>query len=181
MEKIRVPKPPPEAFHKHRHVTDLVSSQVAHFQHVAEKNSMRIDPEVARDVHTEGGAARFIASVTRSLHKGASAEKGKVVVMERGRGAVSESMQGRAASGTVHRIAAEAETPKRTKAGSGTASKLKKSVKKAAKKSAKKMVKKKGAAAASRTSSTGGKSAKSGKPGTGQAGVKAKSKPRKRS
>ena len=126
METIRVPKPAPEAFHKNRRVSDLLLSQVAHFQHVAQKQGLKIDPEVARDVHTEGGAARFIAIVTRSLRKGVAAGKGKVVAMERPRGAASEAANGTAASGTVRRIAAKAETSKPANAGEETASKPKK-------------------------------------------------------
>jgi hypothetical protein len=128
METIRVPKPAPDAFHKHRRVSDLVLSQVEHFRHVAEKNGLKIDPDVARDVHTEGGAARFIAAVTRSLHRSA-AGRGKVVAMDSGRRAVTKS-----AGGTVRSIAAKAETSKKTKPAGGTASKAKKAAKKTAKK-----------------------------------------------
>jgi hypothetical protein len=132
METIRVPKPAPDAFHKHRRVSDLVLSQVEHFRHVAEKNGLKIDPDVARDVHTEGGAARFIAAVTRSLHRSA-AGRGKVVAMDSGRRAVTKS-----AGGTVRSIAAKAETSKKTKPAGGAASKAKKAAKKTAKKTAKK-------------------------------------------
>src|SRR5579859_6869565 len=125
METIRVPKPAPEAFHKNRRVSDLLLSQVAHFQHVAQKQGLRIDPEVARDVHTEGGAARFIAIVTRSLRKGVAGGRGKVVAMERPRGAASEAANETAASGTVRRIAAKAETSKPTKKGGTAANKPK--------------------------------------------------------
>jgi hypothetical protein len=128
METIRVPKPAPDAFHKHRRVSDLVLSQVEHFRHVAEKNGLKIDPDVARDVHTEGGAARFIAAVTRSLHRSA-AGRGKVVAMDSGRRAVTKG-----AGGTVRSIAAKAETSKKTKPAGGTASKAKKAAKKTAKK-----------------------------------------------
>jgi hypothetical protein len=139
METIRVPKPAPDAFHKHRRVSDLVLSQVEHFRHVAEKKGMRIDPDFARDVHTEGGAARFIAEVTRSLHRSA-AGKGKVVAMDSPRRAGGES-----AGGTVRSIAAKAETSRVTKSAGGTASKAKKAAKKTAKKAAKKAAKKSGA------------------------------------
>jgi hypothetical protein len=125
MEIIRVPKPAPEAFHKNRRVSDLLMSQVAHFQHVAQKNALQIDPDVARDVHTEGGAARFIGTVTRLIHKGASPARGNVVPMRR----AAEVAEGAPIRGTVHRIAAVA--------GSPTASKPKKQAKKAAKKSQK--------------------------------------------
>jgi hypothetical protein len=134
METIRVPKPAPEAFHKNRRVSDLLTAQVAHFQHVAEKKALAVDPDVARDVQTEGGAARFIASVTRLLHGRAAAGKGRATAIIRRREAASEAVPDAAASGTVRRIAARAATPKKTKAGSATASKAKKAVKKAAKK-----------------------------------------------
>lgn len=155
METIRVPRPAPEAFHKNRRVSDLLLSQVEHFQHVAQKKSLKIDPEVARDVQTEGGAARFIATVTRSLRGGAAQAKGKVVGMESGRRAASEGAQDAVASGTVRRIAAQAETSKGTHAGRATASK-------------------ETAAAGVSKSATGGKKAAKAK-------AKAKPKPRKRS
>jgi hypothetical protein len=146
METIRVPKPAREAFHKNRRVSDLLLSQVEHFQHVVERKGLKIDPEVARDVHTEGGAARFIAAVTQSLHRSA-ARKGKVVAMDSGRGAVTKG-----AGGTVRSIAAKAETSKKSKPAGGTASKTKKAAKntaakKTAKKAAKKTAKKAGAVA----------------------------------
>jgi hypothetical protein len=155
METIRVPRPAPEAFHKNRRVSDLLLSQVEHFRHVAQKQSLKIDPEVARDVQTEGGAARFIAAVTRSLRAGAAKAKGKVVAMESGRRPASEGARDTVASGTVRRIAAQAETSKGTPAGRASASK-------------------KTAAAAVSKSATGGKKAAKAK-------AKAKPKPRKRS
>lgn len=138
MENIRVPKPAPEAFHKNRRVSDLLTAQVAHFQHVAEKKALAIDPEVARDVQTEGGAARFIATVTRLLHGRAAAGKGRATAIIRRREAASEAAPDAAASGTVRRIAARAATAKKTKAGSATAGKAKKAVKQAVKKAVKK-------------------------------------------
>ncbi|HVT98113.1 MAG TPA: hypothetical protein VHE33_11460 [Acidobacteriaceae bacterium] len=67
METIVVPAPPKSAFNKKRPVSDLVRKQVEHFQHVAQKHGMKIDPALERDLATEGGAARYIARVTREM------------------------------------------------------------------------------------------------------------------
>lgn len=69
MEPIRVPKPPAESFHKHRRISDLLMWQIEHFKHVAQKKSLKIDPEIARNTHTEEGAARYIAAVTHGVHQ----------------------------------------------------------------------------------------------------------------
>ena len=104
MEPIRVPGPSPAAFHKNRRVSDLLLSQIRHFQHVAEKRSLKINPEIARDVHTEGGAARYIATVTRALS--APSTPAKLVPVDRG----SKTRPGK--PGTVTRIAAATKEPK---------------------------------------------------------------------
>lgn len=67
METIVVPAPPKSAFNKKRPVSDLVRKQVEHFQHVAQKHGMKIDRALERDLATEGGAARYIARVTREM------------------------------------------------------------------------------------------------------------------
>ncbi len=106
MEPIRVPRPSSTAFHKNRRISDLLLSQIRHFQHVAEKRSLKINREVARDVHTEGGAARYIATVTQALRKGVPSTAAKVVPVDRG----SKTRLGE--TGTVTRIAAAAKEPK---------------------------------------------------------------------
>jgi hypothetical protein len=82
MQVVRVPKPSPDAFHRNRRISDLLVSQLEHFRHVAEKKSLKIDLQVARDTHTEGGAARYIAAVTRALRGRAtvSTTKGSAVL-----------------------------------------------------------------------------------------------------
>jgi len=67
METIVVPAPPKSAFNKNRRASDLILHQLRHFQHVAEKSGMRIDPALEREIATEGGAARYIATVTREM------------------------------------------------------------------------------------------------------------------
>jgi hypothetical protein len=67
VESIVVPAPPKSAFNKNRRVSDLLLAQLKHFQHVAHKQGMQIDPALERDVATEAGAARYIATVTRQM------------------------------------------------------------------------------------------------------------------
>lgn len=68
MDTIPVPPPPRSAYNPNRRVSDLLLSQVKHFQHVEMKRGdLGISSEIARDVYTEGGAARYIAAVTRAL------------------------------------------------------------------------------------------------------------------
>jgi hypothetical protein len=106
MEPIRVPRPSPTAFHKNRRISDLLLSQIKHFQHVAQKRSLKMDPEIARDMHTEGGAARYIATVTRALRKNAPSTPAKLVPVDRG----SKTRPGK--PGKVTRIAAAAKESK---------------------------------------------------------------------
>jgi hypothetical protein len=112
MEPIRVPRPSPVAFHKNRRVSDLLLSQITHFQHVAQKRSLKIDPEIARDVHTEAGAARYIATVTRALQKAARPRPAKIVPIHRGRRTRPENAERIPTTGTVPRIAAAAQESK---------------------------------------------------------------------
>jgi hypothetical protein len=107
MEPIRVPGPSPTAFHKNRRISDLLLSQIRHFQHVAQKRSLKIHPEIARDVHTEGGAARYIATVTRALS--APSTPAKLVPVNSGKKTRPQE------PGTVTRIAAA--TKKKAKLG----------------------------------------------------------------
>lgn len=67
MEPIVVPAPPKSSFNKNRRVSDLLLSQLKHFQHVAHKQGMQIDPALEGDLATEAGAARYIARVTREM------------------------------------------------------------------------------------------------------------------
>jgi hypothetical protein len=67
VEPIVVPAPPKSAFNRNRRASDLILHQLKHFQHVAHKQGMQIDPALERDVATEAGAARYIAAVTRQM------------------------------------------------------------------------------------------------------------------
>lgn len=67
MEPIVVPAPPKSSFNKNRRVSDLLLAQVKHFQHVAHKQGMQIDPALERDLASEAGVARYIARVTREM------------------------------------------------------------------------------------------------------------------
>ncbi len=68
MTAIQVPGAPKESFNKHRPISDLLLSQVKHFQHVEAK----LDPSLRtnfspRDVRTENTAAQYIAQMTNIL------------------------------------------------------------------------------------------------------------------
>jgi len=75
VQTIIVPGPPKSAFNKNRRVSDLILHQLRHFQHVAQKSGMKIDPALERDIATEGGAARYIATVTRQIRAQATGPK----------------------------------------------------------------------------------------------------------
>jgi hypothetical protein len=74
VDPIVVPAPPRAAYNPNRRVSDLLYSQLKHFQHVElKRGDLGIDPELARNIHTEGGAALYIAAVTNALRtKGAA-------------------------------------------------------------------------------------------------------------
>lgn len=68
MATIRVPAPPPQAFHKNRPISDLVKSQIKHFQHLEHKLQLKLSrPFSPNDLSTEAGAAQYIAEVTGAL------------------------------------------------------------------------------------------------------------------
>jgi hypothetical protein len=68
VDPILVPAPPRSAYNQNRRVSDLLFSQLKHFQHVAQKHgALGIPADLSRDVYTEGGAALYIAAVTRAL------------------------------------------------------------------------------------------------------------------
>lgn len=78
MTTIQVPGPPKESFNKHRPLSDLLLSQVKHFQHVEAK----LDPSLRtkfspRDVFTENTAAQYIAQMTDILRGLALAKSGR--------------------------------------------------------------------------------------------------------
>ena len=67
MEPIKVSRPPASSFNKNRAISDLLQAQLKHFQHLEQKHGAKIDPGIARDIHTEAGAARYIAEVTGAI------------------------------------------------------------------------------------------------------------------
>ena len=68
MNPIAVAAPPRSAHNPNRRVSDLLLSQLKHFQHVElKRGDLGIDPELARNIYTEGGAAQYIAAVTHAL------------------------------------------------------------------------------------------------------------------
>jgi hypothetical protein len=70
---ILVPAPPRSAYNQNRRVSDLLFSQLKLFQHIAlKRGDLGIPPDIARDIYTEGGAARYIAAVTRAIRGTAS-------------------------------------------------------------------------------------------------------------
>jgi hypothetical protein len=77
--KIKVPKPAPGSFHKHRPISDLLKNQIRHFREAemrlpAEKRT-GVDVE---SIRTEHQAGEYIRRITAALHltgakKGATA------------------------------------------------------------------------------------------------------------
>jgi hypothetical protein len=68
MATIQVPGPPKESFNKNRPISDLLLSQVRHFQHVEAKLDPALRTNVSpRDVLTENTAAQYIARMTNIL------------------------------------------------------------------------------------------------------------------
>jgi hypothetical protein len=134
MEPIPIQPVPKTSFNKHRRVSDLLLSQLKHFQHVAHKQGIEVDAALPREIYTEGGAARYITAVTRAVReRGLAMQKGTVasgpqLIKQPGFKASSADRT----SGLA--IAASEETNSQTK----KASKTKKSVKKANKKASKK-------------------------------------------
>ena len=84
MDPIHVPAPPRSAYNPNRRVSDLILSQLKHFQHVEQKHGkLAIDSALARDIYTEAGAARYIAAMTRALRGQTSAKPAKLAELPR--------------------------------------------------------------------------------------------------
>ncbi len=82
MDPILVPAPPASAYNPLRRVSDLLLSQLKLFQHVETKHGkLAIDPKLASDIHTEAGAAAYIAAVTTALRGSKLASKAKLVAL----------------------------------------------------------------------------------------------------
>jgi hypothetical protein len=94
LEPIVVPAPPKSAFNKQRRISDLLLGQLRHFQHVEEKNGIHIDPALARDIHTEAGAARYIAEITRSIRAQSPAAQPSGIALVPGRAATPPEAPG---------------------------------------------------------------------------------------
>lgn len=70
---ISIPKPPSDAFNKHRPVSDLLWTQVEHLAAVVKRD---IDDE-RRAINTEGQASAFIKKMTTILNPQGAAKKQK--------------------------------------------------------------------------------------------------------
>jgi hypothetical protein len=69
VDPIVVPAPPRSSYNPDRTVSDLIVSQIKFFQHIElKRGDLGIDPRIAGNIHTEGGAAQYIAAATRALH-----------------------------------------------------------------------------------------------------------------
>jgi hypothetical protein len=104
VEPIVAPAPPKSAFNKNRRVSDLLQSQLKHFQHVVHKQGMQIDPALARDLATEAGAARYIATITREIRaqsKPAQPQSSPIALVRPAPGAAPQP-------GTIQKLAASA-------------------------------------------------------------------------
>lgn len=68
MATIRVPGPPPEAFRKNRPISDLIKSQIRHFQHLEHKLHLTLPTKFSpHDLTTEAVASQYIAEMTAAL------------------------------------------------------------------------------------------------------------------
>jgi hypothetical protein len=68
MATIRVPGPPPEAFRKNRPISDLIKSQIKHFQHLEHKLQLTLPTKFSpHDLTTEATASQYIAEMTAAL------------------------------------------------------------------------------------------------------------------
>jgi hypothetical protein len=82
VDPILVPAPPRSAYNQSRRVSDLLFSQLKHFQHVAQKHgALGIPADLERDMYTEGGAARYIAAVTGALRGAVSPQPDDVAAV----------------------------------------------------------------------------------------------------
>jgi hypothetical protein len=68
VDPIVVPAPPRSSYNPNRPVSDLIASQIKFFQHIElKRGDLGIDPKIAGNIHTEAGAAQYIAAVTHVL------------------------------------------------------------------------------------------------------------------
>lgn len=107
MEPIQVPKPSPTAFNKNRPISDLIRKQIDHFQHIQKKHKIEIDPAAGQDLNTEGGAAKYIAAMTRVLRTQALG----TIAADRPKAPIAMPTPVRATPGEGLGLAAAADTP----------------------------------------------------------------------
>lgn len=71
MATIQVPGPPKDSFNKNRPISDLLQSQVRHFQHVEAKLAPSLRTKfTSSQLRTENGAAQYIAQMTSIIRGG---------------------------------------------------------------------------------------------------------------
>lgn len=90
MDPIVVPAPPRSSYNPNRPVSDLIASQLKRFQELEHKRGdLGIDPEIASNIHTEGGAAQYIAAATHALRSKTpvAAAPPKLKIVSRGKSA----------------------------------------------------------------------------------------------
>ncbi|HTD95617.1 MAG TPA: hypothetical protein VK627_01760 [Edaphobacter sp.] len=84
MDPIRVPRPPASAFHKNRPVSDLLASQIEHFQHIEAKlEPEHRSPFAPHEIVTENAAAQYITHMTNLLRGQSTQKAGPVAVPRR--------------------------------------------------------------------------------------------------
>ena len=81
MEPILVPAPPKSAFNKNRPVSDLLSGQLKHFQHVEHKHGIAIDRASSADLHTEAGAASYILRMTQAIRSQSRSKSSRTAIV----------------------------------------------------------------------------------------------------
>jgi len=82
MAIIRVPAPSPQAFRKNRPISDLVKSQIKHFQHLEHKLQLTLPTKFSpHDLTTEAAAAQYIAEMTTALRDPAAMRQASVPVL----------------------------------------------------------------------------------------------------
>lgn len=97
-EKVKVPRPAPGSFHKHRPLSDLLRKQVEHFHEVEmswpEEKRTGIDPKA---IKTETDAASYIKAITARLHNGVENRQDKNAVAgdRQGKKSVAEKSRGK--------------------------------------------------------------------------------------
>jgi hypothetical protein len=90
VDPIVVPAPPRSSYNPNRPVSDLIASQLKRFQELEHKRGdLGIDPEIAGNIHTEGGAAQYIAAATHALRSKTpvAAAPPKLKIVSRGKSA----------------------------------------------------------------------------------------------